>query len=87
MEEEADADARQLIPDQIRQQHQVVVVNPQDIVRPGHFQQRRGEDIVDSLVLQPEVFVVSGVGGKVMEKRPDGLIAKALVEILEIFFG
>src|SRR5712692_1859129 len=65
----------------------MVIMNPQNVILIDRFQQRFAEDFVDFLILNQVSLVVAGIGGKIMKKRPDRLIAKALIKILKIFFG
>ena len=62
-------------------------MNPQNVVRTDELQQRRAEGFIDLLVLQPVVLIVLRGRGKIVEQRPDRLVAKTFVELVEVLLG
>src|SRR5262245_24840213 len=62
----------------------MVIVYPNGVVFADRVQKRCAERFIDLAILLPAGFVVPSVGGKVVEERPDRLVAKALIEIFEI---
>ena len=85
VKEKADAQFRQPFLQQGRQQEQVIVVDPHQIVRRRNFHHRIAEDIVDPLVAGPGALVVIHQGGEIVEQGPERIVAKTLVKRLDVF--
>src|SRR5918993_4921272 len=73
--------------DQPRQQHQVIIMNPQDVIGSDDVFQRIAEDLVDLFVLLPVVELIFGESRKVVKQRPNGRVAKSEIELLHLFFA
>ena len=73
--------------DQPRQQHQVIIMNPQDVVGSDDVFQRIAEDLIDLFVLLPVFGVILGESRKVMKQRPNGRVAKPEIELLHLLFA
>src|ERR1051326_984765 len=84
VEKEPDRNPRQTLAHEAGQEHQVVIMNPEDVAGLHQFRQRIAKCLVDFPVLLPVLIVVSGVAGEIMEEGPDRLVAEALVEIFHI---
>src|ERR687897_698092 len=56
--------------DQPRQQHQVIIMNPQDVIGSDDVFQRIAEDLVDLFVLLPVVELIFGESRKVVNQLP-----------------
>ena len=69
------------------QQHQMIIMNPQDVVGSDNVFQRIAEDLIDLLVLLPVLGVIFGESRKVVKQRPDRGIAKPEIELLHLFFA
>src|SRR5712692_9361490 len=65
----------------------MVIMNPYHVVRADCFEQSCAKRLIDLAILGPVFFVISGVGGKIMKKRPDSFVAKALIEIFKVGSG
>src|SRR5918999_70683 len=73
--------------EQPRQQHQVIIVNPQDVIGPYDVFQRITKDSINLLVLLPKVRLIFGKSRKIMKQRPDRRVAKSKIELLHLFFA
>ena len=62
MQEEPDRHFRKPLPYQPRHQHELVVVHPQQVVRPQHLQHRLRKDAVYLLVLLPILLLINASG-------------------------
>ena len=86
VQEKADGHFWKFFAHQFWQQHQVVIVDPQDVIGPQRGDDGVGEGAIYLLVLLPITFFVPREGGKIMEQRPDGLVAEAKIEAVHAFF-
>ena len=80
MQKKPDGHFRELFTHQFWQQHQVVVVNPENVVRAQRIHHRFAEDLVDVPVFLPVVLLVMRQRREIMEQRPEGLVAKTEVK-------
>ena len=87
MQEKAHGSLRPPRFDQPRQQHQVIIVNPQDVIGSDDVYQRITEDLIDLFVLLPVVGLIFGKSRKVVKQRPNRRIAKPEIELLHLFFA
>ena len=60
------------------------IVYPDNIIRLGNSSNFIGKSCVDSFISLPEIFAVYRIEGKVVEKRPDSIIANPLVVSFDI---
>ena len=82
VQEEPDVGVREPLADHARQQHQVVVVDPDQIGRPKHLGHLFEKQLM-GLVVGLEVRRVEvGQQGKVVEQRPDHVVAEAAVVLV-----
>src|SRR4029077_18598218 len=65
----------------------MIIMYPHRIVRADGFQQSCTKGLIDPSILRPVLLVVFGIRGKVVEKRPDSLVAEALIKIFKILPG
>src|SRR5687767_2552166 len=72
--------------DQPRQQHQVIIMNPQDVVGSNDVYQRIAEDLINLFVLRPVIGLIFGESWKVVKQRPNGRVAKSEIKLLHLFF-
>lgn len=73
--------------DQPRQQHQVIIMNPQDVIGSDDVYQRVAEDLIDLFVLRPVIGLIFRESRKVVKQRPNGRVAKSEIELLHLFFA
>ncbi|MBA7689742.1 hypothetical protein ES703_98253 [subsurface metagenome] len=57
----------------------MIIVYPDNIIRPGNSRDYVGEGCVDSFISLPEIFAVFRIEGEVVEKRPDSSVADTVV--------
>src|SRR6266576_1882540 len=82
MEEEADGRLGPLHPQQMRQDHELVVMDPDLVVGPELRHQLLGEELVHlDIGIKVLTFVV-GEGGEIVEKRPENGVGKTVVVIV-----
>jgi hypothetical protein len=62
----------------------VVIVDPDTVARPGNFHNLVTEDVIYLLVCFPISVFIDRIQIEIVKKRPDGLVAKAVIEILHI---
>src|ERR671910_2633059 len=72
---------------QPRQQHQVIIVNPDDVIGPDDVFQRITKNLINLLVLFPKIRLIFGKRRKVMKQRPNGRITESEIELLHLFFA
>ena len=87
VQKETDRDVGKLITDHLRQQHQLVVVDPHHVVLPQVLLRFLEELVVHLLVGVPHIVVVGGVLGEVVEVGPDGLVGEAFVVEVDLPLG
>ena len=87
MEKEPDLRIGQLLLDQPRQQHQLVVVDPDCRIRLGDALEDIEETPIDRLVRGPRLVAVFHVGREVVKERPDGVVAEAAVVEVELLLA
>src|SRR5690242_14578285 len=80
-----DGDERHLFPHHGRYQGELVIMDPDDIIRLGNLQHRVGKPLVDGYISIPVVITVTGIRWKIMIKRPKRFIGKSFIEF--IYFG
>ena len=80
MQEEADARLGGDVPDEARQQHQVIVVDPDRVARLEVLEHGVAKAAVRGHVGRPSFRVALEVRGEVVEQRPERLVGIALVE-------
>jgi archaeosine-15-forming tRNA-guanine transglycosylase len=85
--EVADLRIGQAFAEHLRQEHQVVVVNPDDVVGPGHLHHGIAEPLVHPLIDLPRLRVVVCREVEVVEERPEGVVAEPVVVVLDIVRG
>ncbi len=84
VQEKPDGKPRPLFPDHLWDEHQLVIVDPEDIVLPGLFQHRFCEFPVDGLVHFPVGELEFRIFQEIMEKGPDGAVAEPEVEAFHL---
>ena len=84
VEEEPDQQIRPLVAQQLGDQLEVVVVDPDDGVVGRDLRQRVGEALVHRLVGRPVGGVVRGVAQGVVVQRPQRVVGEALVVVLHL---
>ena len=86
VQEKSDGHFRKFFAHQLRQQHQMIIVNPQHVVRAQRVHHRLAENAVDVPVFLPVLLLVMRQHRKIMEQRPDGLVAETEVKPVHAFF-
>ena len=79
VQEEPDGRIRQRLAQHRRQQHEVVVLDPQRVARARFCQCYLAESFVHAPVCLPFFLVEAGELGEPVEQRPDGRVGEALV--------
>ena len=82
VQEEPDRGRGLLLPQQLGEQHEVVVVNPDHVV--GLHERRHGltENAVDAPVMGVETLLAGDVGGEVVKQGPDSLVTEPVIELV-----
>jgi hypothetical protein len=83
VKEERDPGVRRSVPKELRQQHQVIVVDPNQIARLEVVHHRVAESLVGSHVRIPVGSIELEPGRELVEQRPQRLVGVALVEAVE----
>lgn len=79
MEKKPDGTPAKTLPDQGGQKHQMVVMNPYDILGTGQGDYFLQEFLVDSLVGRPLSLVIITVGREIMKQGPEGSVGKPII--------
>ena len=87
MVEVADLRVGQALPEHLGQEHQMVVVNPDDVIGPGHLHHGIAELLVYPLVDVPCLLVVVCVVIEVVEERPERVIAEPVIVVFDVVRG
>jgi hypothetical protein len=87
MKEKAYRGTGQLLSYKLGQQHQLIIMHPDDIVLLGHLDHGFSKCLVHPLIGLPEILAVYRVLGEIVKERPDSFVAKATVEFSDIPFG
>jgi hypothetical protein len=82
-----DLGIRQALPEHLREEHQVVVVDPDGVVGPGHLHHGVAELLVHPLVDLPRLRIVVCMEVEVVEERPEGVVAEPVVVVLDVIRG
>jgi hypothetical protein len=82
VEEESDGRFGYRFPEELGQEHQVVVVDPDEVARAIVLDEGIAEAAVGLHVRSPALGVVDDAPGKMVEERPEGLVRIALIEAL-----
>jgi hypothetical protein len=84
VQEEANPGARYLLPDQLRDEGEMIVLHPDEVAFTVLVHNRLGEPAVDLLVGAPLLVVELAVFLEVMKKRPQALVRVAEVVLLDL---
>ena len=57
----------------------MIIVYPDNIIRPGDSRNYVGESCVNSFISLPEIFAVFRIEGEVVKKGPDSSVADTLI--------
>ncbi len=87
VEKEADPGARQPPAEQLRHQHELVVVHPDQVPLAIHLGHRVGEALVDRPVDRQVLGAVGHRPGEVVEDRPDEPVGEAVVVPRHLLLG
>jgi hypothetical protein len=87
MEKESNGCIRDSLAEIPRQEHQMIIMDPDDVPWPCDFNKRFTEGMVDLLILLPVIGSENCQLGKVVEEWPDGFVAESLIEVFYIFLG
>ena len=87
MQEEADAPARQGGAQQLRQEHKMVIMNPDGGVWLGQLGNSASKNLVDVTIFRPIFIRVYRVLREIMEERPEGGVLISLVVIGDLLGG
>ena len=74
-------------PEHLREEHQVVVVDPDGVVGPGHLHHGVAELLVHPLVNLPCLGVVLCIEVEVVEERPESIVAEPVVVVPDVVRG
>ena len=85
--EVADLGIGQALPEHLRKEHQVIVVDPDDVVRSGHFHHGITELLVHPLVDVPRLLVVVCEEAEVVKDRPEGVVAEPIIIVFDVIGG
>ncbi len=80
----ADLCIGQALPEHLGQEHQVIVVNPDDVAGLDHFHHGVAELLVHPLINVPCLRVVVHEVVEVVEERPEGVVAESVVVVLDV---
>jgi len=69
------------------QQHKVVIMYPDSVGGPDNFQNGITKSLIHFFVGFPVRVIVNCIRRKIVKKRPDGFIAKAMIEVVHFFCG
>jgi hypothetical protein len=69
------------------QKHQLIVMNPNQIVVVSVFEHLLGEFVIHALVVLPPGGLVPQVIRQVVQQRPDARVGKTFVMCLDILFA
>ncbi len=82
MQEEADGVLHARGAQHLAEQEEVVVLHPDDVVGPQERHQAGGEALVDAAVALFEAAVEVGQVEAVVQRRPQGAVGEACVELV-----
>ena len=80
MQKEPHGYVRRFLPQEFRQQHQVVVMDPDKVTRHHHLHHCVTEQPVHPEVLLPVLFLKLCVRREIVKQRPDRFVAESEVE-------
>ena len=87
VQEKTNIHVRDFVPQQPGQQQQLKIVHPHRVPRPRDFDQLVAEQVVHLLVRFPEHGLEYRPRRKIMKKRPDCLVAKPQVVLVDLPLG
>jgi hypothetical protein len=87
MEEKTDSGGIRFFAEHLRKQHQMIVMNPDEVIRPDNLKETFAENFIYLFVPLPVIFIIGGKGWKIMKEGPDSFIAEAVVEEVHLFIG
>ena len=87
MQEKADFKSGELFPQELREEHKLIIMDPDSVPRLDDFQSFFAKSLVDLFVNLPKTVFPYSAGGKVVKKRPDRFVAKAQIILLYLFPG
>src|SRR5688572_23425577 len=79
MQEKSDGSIRNSCPQHCRQEHQVIIVNPDHITRFIYRHYLIAKDLIRFDVMIEVLILVTCVRRKVMKQRPDGVVAESII--------
>src|SRR4051794_31072043 len=83
MKKESNRRVRKPFPEHTRQEHQMVIMNPDPVARPELIDHSRAEPAVCFDIGVPAFGVELQPGGKTVKQGPEGLIGIPLVKLLQ----
>ena len=87
MEEEPYRQIPPPLPEEPGEEHEVVIMDPNDIPVLNRIQDSLTEHFVHMPVLPPLFFIERGVSREIVEQRPDGPVAEPVIELLHLLAG
>ena len=84
MEEEADPVLEAALAQLLAERDQMVIVDPDQIVRLDQRRDRLGEALVDPLVAAAEAAVIFGEVDPIVEERPQGAVGIAVIIFVDV---
>ena len=87
MKKKAHRDLRDLVSQHAGEKHEVIVLDPDDILRLQDLEQRVAEFLIYLLIRLPEFLFVGCVGREIVEEGPNGLVAESPIELLHVRMG
>src|SRR6266487_2737356 len=85
VKKKADGRVAKLLPQHLREEHQMVIMDPNDIPGPVAFNDSGAENAICANVSVPALWVELQQRREVVKNRPQGLVSIAFVGILRHF--
>jgi hypothetical protein len=85
MEKEPYASIRQAFTEEPGKEHQMIIIDPNDIIRLGHLRNGIAKVPVNAFIAFVVRLVVRDILGEIMKQGPDGLIAESVIVV--VYFG
>jgi hypothetical protein len=82
MEKEAYGDIWHLFTEEFGKEHQVVIMDPNNVIRLCNLRNGIAKESVGAFIAFIEGLVIRDILGKVMKQGPDGLIAKTVIVVI-----
>jgi len=84
VEKEADGGIGHPFADELWQKHQMIIMDPNDVIIFGNPHYGIAKEFVDAFIGLIKGLVIHDILGEIVKQGPDGLIAKTVIVVLYV---